>query len=134
MNLLFNLARNSLMSPKIRNILAWVLSILLALGFVAGAFMKFSGKMDDAFLAWGYPAWGPSLVAIIELIGAALLLIPKTRKIGAILIICIMLGAIGTHLSGGEPFSHWLPALLHGITAGVILMLHTNRVEEVLNV
>lgn len=120
------------MSPKVRNTLTWVLSILLAIGFVMGAIMKISGKMDDAFATWGYPAWGPYAVAIVELIGAILLLIPKTRKIGAVLIICIMVGAIGTHMSGGESFSHWLPALLHGVVAGVILMLHTNRVEEVL--
>jgi len=82
------------------NIGLWVVQGLLALAFVASASGKLLGQaeMVGLFDVIGVGQWFRYLTGLVELAGAALILVPKTRVIGAGLLAGTMLGAIATHL------------------------------------
>lgn len=82
------------------NIALWVAQSLLALAFVGAGVGKLLGTPDMVALydAIGMGQWFRYVTEMLELTGAALVVVPRTRVIGAGLIASIMLGAITTHL------------------------------------
>lgn len=93
------------MSDKTKNIIAWILSIILAFAFVAAGIAKLAGdEMQVAnFERWGYPDWSIYPVAIIEILMAISLLIPRYRILGTTLVFIWAIGAIATHLQVSPP-------------------------------
>ncbi len=89
---------------KVKNVIAWVIQILLAAGFVMAAAGKLTGnqQMVENFRNWGYPEKFYLLIGALELLGAIGLLIARTAWLAASGLIVIMLGAIATHLLHGE--------------------------------
>jgi uncharacterized membrane protein YphA (DoxX/SURF4 family) len=85
---------------KVLNIALWVVQGLLACAFVGAASGKLLGQpeMVGLFETIGVGQWFRYVTGLVELSGAALILIPKTRVIGAGLLAGTMLGAIATHL------------------------------------
>ena len=83
-----------------REVGKWIPALLLALIFLPQGWAKFSDTSGwaRAFRVWGYPGWFRILIGILESFGALLLLWPRTAAIGALTIIVIMLGGMGTHL------------------------------------
>ena len=77
----------------------WVPTAMLTFVFVAQGFAKFSTSSGwfSAFRHWGYPDWFRMTVGVIEIAGGLLVLWRRSAPIGAILIICVMLGAMWTH-------------------------------------
>lgn len=84
-------------------VIAWILAILLFVMFAHAGWMKFDphGGWTPAFRNWGYPDWFRVAVGVIEVAAALLLLVPRTAKYGALLIIVLMIGGIGTNLMHG---------------------------------
>jgi uncharacterized membrane protein YphA (DoxX/SURF4 family) len=82
------------------SIALWIVQGLLALAFVGAASGKLLGKPEMVALydVIGIGQWFRYVTGLVELAGAALILIPKTRVIGAGLLAGTMLGAIATHL------------------------------------
>jgi len=82
------------------NIGLWVAQGLLALAFAGAASGKLRGQpeMVGLYEAIGVGQWFRYVTGLVELTGAVLILIPKTRVIGAGLLAGTMLGAIATHL------------------------------------
>lgn len=82
------------------NVALWVVQGLLALAFVGAGLGKLMGTPDMVGLydAIGVGQWFRYVTGIVELTGAALVVIPRTRVIGAGLLASTMLGAITTHL------------------------------------
>jgi len=85
---------------------SWLPVILLVLIFAPQGWAKFS---DDsgwarAFRHWGYPTWFRVLIGVLELSGVVLLLLGRTAAFGALILICVMLGAMATHVlfDGGK--------------------------------
>lgn len=95
--------------------ISWILSIFVAFIFVQSTFFKFSGAEETVIIfstigQWmasiGLPgvisesfgAFGGYIVGSVELIAAALILIPLTRRIGAGISMAVMSGAIFFHL------------------------------------
>jgi putative oxidoreductase len=68
--------------------------------FVRTGLAKFDSTSGwaRAFATWGYPVWFRVLIGVVELGAAALLLWPRTAAYGALLIIVVMLGGMGTHV------------------------------------
>jgi uncharacterized membrane protein YphA (DoxX/SURF4 family) len=50
------------------------------------------------FAQWGYPAWVSPVIGGLEIVGAALLLLPRRRFLGAVLLVFLMTGAVTTHI------------------------------------
>ena len=103
-------------SPAFKRVLSWTLQILLALLFAIQGFVKLTGSPNwvARFDRWGYPHHFYLVVGAAELAGAGLLLIPKSAKLGTLLLSVVMIGAAGTHLLHHEP---------HVVTTLVLLAL-----------
>jgi putative oxidoreductase len=93
---------------RIMNVALWILQIAAAAMFLMVGFSKLSGNplMVQLFGAIGLGQWFRYLTGALEVLGAVLLLIPRLSGLGALLLVCVMLGAVVTHLFiiGGSPF------------------------------
>lgn len=88
---------------NVKKLVTWVLCIVVAGFFVMSAIPKLTQKAEivGAFEAWGYSTTLLLLIGVLELLGAILLLIPRTATWGAAIIVVVMGGAAYTHLSTG---------------------------------
>src|SRR5258708_560346 len=82
------------------NIALWVVQGLLALAFVGAASGKLLGKpeMVALFEAVGVGQWFRYVTGLMELTGALLIVVPRTKFFGAALLSMVMVGAVLTHL------------------------------------
>ncbi len=89
---------------KAKNIVGWVLQILLGVLFALSGAQKLMGEATVAanFEGWGYPDWFLMLTGVLELLGAIGLLIPMTAGWAASGLVLLMLGAAWTHISNNE--------------------------------
>lgn len=98
----------------------WALKILLALAFLGAGGSKLAGVEDMVALydQIGFGQWFRYLTGVLEVSGALALLVPKISLYAAGLLVCIMIGAIGTHLFliGGT----FIPALVLGLLSGLV--------------
>ncbi|MBB4637333.1 DoxX family protein [Longimicrobium terrae] len=89
------------------NVALWVVQLVLAFLFLGAGFAKLSGnpEMVAMFGVIGMGQWFRYATGALEIIGAVLLLIPALAAFGAVLLACVMVGAICTHLFvvGGSP-------------------------------
>ena len=76
-------------------IVTWVLRLAVAALFLFAAFMKLSGQsmMIEEFGKIGMGDWFRSATGLIEVAGAILVLIPMTTAFGALLLLCVDIGA-----------------------------------------
>jgi putative oxidoreductase len=82
------------------NIALWVLQAFLALAFAGAASGKLLGKpeMVALFEAVGVGQWFRYVTGVLELAGALLIVVPRTKFFGAALLCVVMVGAVLTHL------------------------------------
>jgi len=111
----------------------WIPALLLVLIFVPQGWSKFSDTSGwaAAFRGWGYPIWFRVTIGIVELSAAVLLLLGRTAAFGAILIICVMLGAMATHLvfdHGRHMTSEVVPLVL----ATIVLAIRRRQLNSLL--
>ena len=83
----------------------WIPTLFLVWVFARQGAAKFSDTSGwaQAFRFWHFPVWFRILIGVLEVSAAALLLTRRTAAIGAILIVMVMLGAMGTHIYWGRP-------------------------------
>lgn len=94
-------------------VLAW----LLAVSFFVGAVTKFAPgetffgpPYSEKFVEWGYPSWFRFIVGTGELIGGVLLVVPRFRFIGCLLLALILEGATVTHIVNNDPLAESIAA------------------------
>ncbi|MBX9569413.1 MAG: DoxX family protein [Candidatus Obscuribacterales bacterium] len=102
----------------------WVLTVLLAATFAMAGFAKLSGveQMVHEFHRFGYPDWFRLLIGAGEMFSAVFLFVPRAARLGAGLLIVIMLGAISTHLRF-EEYSAALAPVILGVMLAVLFVL-----------
>lgn len=83
---------------------AQVLSVMLALVYLVVGFAQIAGVagVAESFAQWGYPSWFRVVIGVMELAGAALLLVPRASPIAAVGLIVLMAGAVYTHAVSGQ--------------------------------
>ena len=115
-----------------RNIALGVVSYLLAFAFLGAGVSKLAGmEMHvDQFAGWGYPAFFLYVVGAIEVTAAVLIAIPRTRFWGAIDLVVVMVGAIGTHIMAGEIPLLLAPMLLLALASIVAAATRPHRVHH----
>ncbi len=88
-----------------KEVALWVICLFLAYVFLKAGGQKFSDSSGwaHAFRVWGYPDWFRIVIGVMEVGAAILVLYPRTAGFGAMLIILVMLGGMGTHLATGRP-------------------------------
>jgi putative oxidoreductase len=86
-------------------VLVWAITGFLVFVFTSQGTAKFSSTSGwvSAFATWGYPPWFRMSIGALEVLAALLLLVPRTAAYGALLIMVIMLGGMGTHIAHGQP-------------------------------
>jgi hypothetical protein len=86
--------------PKLQ-VLSWALQLAVAGILLQTLFFKFTGAEESVYIftTLGVEPWGRIGSGIVELIAAALLLVPATAPFGALLTMGLMAGAIGSHLT-----------------------------------
>jgi uncharacterized membrane protein YphA (DoxX/SURF4 family) len=84
-----------------RNIVAWVLCVLAAAEFLFAGGLKLIGAPIEVsmfgIIGWGQ--WFRYFTAVLEVLGAIGLLIPRRSRRAALLLSLVMLGAITFHLT-----------------------------------
>lgn len=98
-------------SSKVRTIIGWILSSLLTVAFLAASLGKLTGAARSMFAHWDYPAWFATLIGILELAGAAGLMIPKAARFAIVALAVVMIGAAYTHLANHEGLQVLRPAI-----------------------
>jgi putative oxidoreductase len=98
--------------PRWKSVSLWVVRGLLALAFASAGGAKLYGvpMLVEEFQHMGLGQWFRYFTGTLELLGAVLILLPSLAAFGAVLLICIMIGATLMHLLviGGSP----VPALV----------------------
>ncbi len=97
----------------IQPILLWLMCAYFAQSFLRNGIRKFDvvdGFWVGAFERWGYPMWFMVFIGVLETLGGAAILIPKTRVYGGLVLAVVMLGALTTRL-------------IHGVSTGDALYI-----------
>ena len=92
------------MTTKSKNIIAWILTGLLAFAFTASGITKLLGvEMQIKNLeSWGYPLWFRCPIGLTEIALAIALLIPRFRRITIYRTFIWTIVAVITHLQAGQ--------------------------------
>lgn len=92
----------------------WILSIVLAIVFLATGIAKLTGASTfyiQAATMRGFPSWIRVVVGLVEIGGAIALLIPRAAVFGAVTLAILMFPAAATqHMSGQGGF--WVPVIV----------------------
>ncbi|MEO6721407.1 MAG: DoxX family protein [Ferruginibacter sp.] len=120
---------------KFTNIISWVLRIIAAVILLQTLYFKFTGHPESValFTKLGVEPWGRIGTGIIELVAAALLLVPSTVFIGAVLGVGLMGGAIFSHLtiigieSKGDGGQLFILAIIVLVCCIVLAVMHRQQ-------
>jgi hypothetical protein len=95
------------MTPKTRNIIGWILTVLITLLLVFTAILKIKGgdEMAKNVTAMGLTMDTVRMIGILEFICALLFIIPRTSVLGTLLVAAYMGGAIATHVQHQLPIT-----------------------------
>lgn len=89
---------------KGRNIAAWVVTIIACIMPTWGVIGKLSNEgMMTHMTDMGFGEW-LTVIAIVEAIAVITYIVPKTSKLGLLIMTGLMGGAISAHMSVDEPF------------------------------
>lgn len=91
-------------SSRLTHVTLWIATAILALPLLAAGLSKLLGQdaWTPMFAHWGYPAWLVPVVGIAEVLGVALLLVPRFSSAGAAMIAIVMASAAITHATHNE--------------------------------
>jgi hypothetical protein len=94
------------MNSKTKKIIEWVLTGIVTFIFVGSGIFKLLGGEETAEMAKGVGgASNLTFLAILQLVIAALFLIPRTGVVGTLLMIAYMGGALAVLFVSGQPFA-----------------------------
>lgn len=109
------------LSSTTQNRIVWGVRILLAIAFGAAGGAKLAGvpQMVDTFTAIGIGQWFRYVTAVIEVLGAILMLVPTTGLYAGLLLGGTMAGATVSHLVvvPGSP----IPAIVLGLLCAFVV-------------
>ena len=119
-----------------KNTISWVLRLTVAIILLQTLYFKFTAHPDSVhiFSALKVEPWGRIGLGIVELLTAILILYPKTKIIGMIYSLGIIVGAVFAHLfvlgvnvenDGGSLFTL---ALIVLIASTIFLIIHKTEV------
>jgi uncharacterized membrane protein YphA (DoxX/SURF4 family) len=122
---------------KTLRIIDWIVRIIVAVVLLQTLFFKFTAAKESVYIfsALGAEPWGRIGSGVVELVGAVLLLIPRTAVYGAIVALGTIAGAMFAHLTKlgiaipavddhGELFG-----LAVGVFIGSLVVLYLRRGE-----
>jgi uncharacterized membrane protein YphA (DoxX/SURF4 family) len=119
--------------PRWKSVSLWIVRGLLAFVFLGAGGAKLYGVplMVEEFGHMGLGQWFRYFTGSLEVLGALLILLPSLAAFGALLLICIMIGATIMHLLviGGSA----VPALVLLALSAVVAIAKREQIAAVLN-
>jgi len=117
------------MTTKTKNIIAWFLTGLLVLAFLASGITKLLGvEMQIKNLqSWGYPLWLRFPIGLSEIAFAIALMISKFRLITIYGVFVWTLVAVITHLQAGQANMIVAPILFCVIASVLIFLIKKSK-------
>lgn len=119
-------------------IISWILRIVVALIMLQTLYFKFTGAEESIklFTLIGMEPWGRYGVGALELIASILLLLPKTKVLGAGMGVGLMSGALFFHLtqigivdaSGNATL--FIYACVAFISCAILLVMHLSELKR----
>ena len=109
------------------------LRILLSIAFVGAGGAKLAG-IDMMVITFDQIGWGQGfryLTGAIEVIGVALLWLPRRQVIGAAVLGATMVGGVLTHWFILGPSA--VPAIVLGLICAAVLYIYRTQIPEVLD-
>ena len=118
------------MSASIKNIVIWVLRILVAGLFAFAGFMKLSGQpmMVEEFGVVGLGDWFRIFTGLVEIVGAAAVLYPVTTAWGALLLLCVDVGAFIAQVT--RIHQDWVHTIVIGAVVAGLLYLTQSAIQN----
>ena len=118
------------MAPK--TIVSWVARIGIAGMFIMAAVPKLTAQAEaqQTFAELGGSAM-MVITGVMELVAAVLLLVPRTRVVGAVLALGVMGGAIVSHLAVLGLGGMFPLAVVLFLLAGVLVLLHREKLPVI---
>jgi uncharacterized membrane protein YphA (DoxX/SURF4 family) len=118
--------------PRWKSAGLWIVRGLLALAFAGAGGAKLYGvpMLVEEFQHIGLGQWFRYVTGALEMLGAFLILAPSLAAFGALLLICIMIGATVTHLFviGGSP----VPALVLLALSAIVAYAKRDQLAKIL--
>jgi len=115
------------MAASTRNIIAWILQVLLAVAFIASGGNKLVHLADTVkgFGGMGFPNWFAYFIAGAEVLGGIGLLVPRFTRAAALGLMLIMIGAAYVHATKipGGLLPNGFPALALLVLLVVVYLL-----------
>jgi uncharacterized membrane protein YphA (DoxX/SURF4 family) len=122
-------------------IASWICRLAAAVILLQTLYFKFTGAEESVYIFTkvGLEPWGRYASGVVELLAAALIVLPHTAWLGALIAIGVMLGAIGSHLTklgivvkndGGLLFAL---ALIVFVCALATLFIHRRQIPVIGN-
>lgn len=92
------------MTLKSKRILIWTLRIVFGMLFLLAGLPKLVGvaAVLERFSEWGYPTQFAYVIGLVEVIAGIGLIVNRTVRYGALLLLAVMAGALFTHALAGE--------------------------------
>ncbi len=105
-----------------KKVYVWTVSAVVAFIILGAGIPKIFGSEDwsRSFELWGYPSWFRIVVGWMEVLGAILLVIPRTSLISAGVLTVMMAGATYTQLVYGSTLATVLPLVLGLLMASIM--------------
>lgn len=121
------------MSSNVKNIITWVLRILVAGAFGFAGFMKLSGNpmMVQEFGVVGLGDWFRIFTGLVEIVGAAAVLYPLTTAWGALLLLCVDVGAFIAQVT--RIHQDWVHTIVIGAVIVVLFYLTKSTIMNQIN-
>ena len=118
------------MSPNVKIIAIWVLRILVAGLFAFAGFMKLSGQpmMVQEFGVVGLGDWFRIFTGLVEIVGAAAVLYPVTTAWGALLLLCVDVGAFFAQVT--RLHQDWVHTIVIGAVVTGLLYLTRSTIQN----
>lgn len=118
------------------DIFTTVVQSLLALAFLLAGLSKIAGfKVHvEGFKKWGLPQWFRVVTGLVEVVGAAALIIgfwePSWIAAGALLLGITAIGGILTHIRVKDSFKQTFPIILLGILSFVLFFISLSDLSD----
>ena len=121
------------MSPNIKTVVIWGFRILVTGLFAFAAFMKLSGQpmMVQEFGVVGLGDWFRIFTGLVEIAGAAAVLYPLTTAWGALLLLCVDVGAFIAQVT--RIHQDWVHTIVIGAVVAGLLYLTRSTILSRLN-
>lgn len=119
-------------ASRARSLALTAVRVVLALVFLAAGGAKLYGvpALVESFAILGFGQWFRYLTGALEVIGAFLVIIPSLSGFGAVLLCCIMVGAVLAHalvLPGSA-----IPAIVLFVLGAIVVVAERDRLGPLL--